>query len=169
MIKTHLCDKADFAKFYEPTAASAQAIKHLQESNSMICLDEKDVDGNEIDWKLYGESEIEGHRRLDILYLPCKPVLKRTAKPGEVCLVDSLTDEAVLKAKLDEIIKYVGMPDFELIYNDEEPNLAEFNDKRITQFSAVKNKQFKADEPTFIDAKLHMNTLEDMTYFVQFA
>ena len=42
----------------------------------MYCLDGTDKDGNKIDFSVSGADEQVSHRRLEIDFLPCIPVLK---------------------------------------------------------------------------------------------
>jgi hypothetical protein len=59
----------------------------------MYCLDRNST----VDWSIFGSSEKQMHRRLDILFLPCTPKLKSIDNPDEKCTVDRLDKEGYAK------------------------------------------------------------------------
>jgi len=110
---------------------------------------------------------MEVHRRLDILYEPCHPHIRTAAtQPDEVCVIEGNTTADYTK-KLDEIKAYLKEPEFQLITNQQSTNLRKFGNESIAQTSVMINKQFDAGKPTFIDAFLHLNELEDDTDYIR--
>jgi hypothetical protein len=53
----------------------------------MYCLDRTDSD---VSWNIYGSSEMEKHRRLDLLFLPCTPKLKTEENKDDPCTLEKL-------------------------------------------------------------------------------
>ena len=46
----------------------------MKKEKSFLCLDEKDLKGQNIDLRIYGSDEMSPHIRLDIVYKPCTPI-----------------------------------------------------------------------------------------------
>ena len=40
-----------------------------------MCIDTLDVNDQPVDLRIWGKSEVEPHRRLDISFMPCTPVV----------------------------------------------------------------------------------------------
>jgi hypothetical protein len=57
-----------------------------------------------------------------MLYLPCDPVTYNAKKvpvlkPGQ-CFVKNREDDKEMKKKLEDTIKWIGVPDFTMVYNN---------------------------------------------------
>ena len=57
----------------------------MKKEGSMYCLNRK----TDIDWRIFGSSEMEVHRRLDIVFEPCHPhVRDADTKPDDLCIIE---------------------------------------------------------------------------------
>jgi hypothetical protein len=70
----HACNKEDLSGFYEPSKANEKSINRIKRSDTLLCVDKQDLEGNPIDWKIWGMTEDDAHRRIDFKFMPCKPV-----------------------------------------------------------------------------------------------
>ena len=94
-IGLHICTEAEWLDFYAPEPTKKQTFDRLKASNQVKCLDDKDVNGVEVDYNIYGDDENQPHRRLDVTFAPCT---KRTKENR--CVMNLATS-----------IRYIGAPD----------------------------------------------------------
>ena len=118
-IDIHKCTQEDFTKFHRPKESSRVKIEEIQKQGELLCLADRDVKGRP--FKVYGNSDVKAHRRIDLRYLPCEPVQlteeNKHLKDKE-CLVD-LRSKEKLQQKLKETELYLGDPHLTLVYNTE--------------------------------------------------
>ena len=79
----------------------------------MNCIDKVDTTGHKVNLRLFGTDENAPHRRMELMFLPCKPIrkTKKNRHRKDLCLAKNP------KQKLREIKKYLNAPDMEIIYN----------------------------------------------------
>jgi hypothetical protein len=85
----HKCNEEDFKQFYDPTRSATNKFELMRTNGSSWCFDTKDNDGNAIDLRIYGSGETVPHRRLDLSFMPCAPVLSKDE--DTLCRIDSET------------------------------------------------------------------------------
>jgi hypothetical protein len=49
--------------------------ENIQSKNLAKCVNKEDPEGRPYDLRVYGKSEMENHRRLDIRFQPCTPTI----------------------------------------------------------------------------------------------
>ena len=64
----------------------------MKSNNAAWCFDQKDENGNFIDLSVYGASELEPHRRVDLSFIPCKPVI--SINSNDVCSIPDNRSES---------------------------------------------------------------------------
>jgi hypothetical protein len=85
--------------------------------NSYWCFDKKDAEGNDVDFQIYGSSENLPHRRFDLSYIPCRPVIGSESEfPDANCRIDDNSKES-FDQKLDKIVEYIGQPNLYVLMN----------------------------------------------------
>jgi len=99
-LELHICTKEDFTNFYPPSKGTVDKFEILKNEESMYCINQEDANGDPIDLNIWGKNEVEHHRRLDISFMPCKPVF--TTDESIPCRISENTAEAYI-AKLLEI------------------------------------------------------------------
>jgi hypothetical protein len=72
-IGVHTCTEEDWKHIYPSNKGSKQMRETIESKNMAKCVNKKDPDGNPYDLSVYGKSENENHRRLDIQFQPCTP------------------------------------------------------------------------------------------------
>ena len=114
----HHCTDEDWLKFKTPSDKSKTRINLLKAYKQMLCMDDVDKAGNTTNKSLFGNGASVPHRHIELTFKPCKPE-KRTREnqhlEHENCLVDDPTNKTQTDAKLQEIIQWLGAPDFILI------------------------------------------------------
>jgi hypothetical protein len=70
-IGVHKCNAQDYSKFYKTSYRFKKLIDDLKEQDALFCPDSLDINGLEINYKLFGRDEISTHRRFDIIFKPC--------------------------------------------------------------------------------------------------
>jgi hypothetical protein len=102
----HICTDEDFDSFYPPSKNTVQKFELLKTEKTMICINQEDSNGDPLDLRVWGKNEVEHHRRLDISFMPCKPVFTtdENDENGEKipCRISENTAEAY-ENKLKEI------------------------------------------------------------------
>jgi hypothetical protein len=83
------CTPLDFEQFYEPTRSASNKFESMRTNNQTWCFDTIDSQGNDIDLRIYGSGETEPHRRLDLSFMPCEPVVSED--PDVQCRVSEAT------------------------------------------------------------------------------
>ena len=71
------CTDADYDAFYPPTQNTRNKFDKIKSEKTALCLGQYDAEGNPIDFTIYGSTEAMPHRRLDISFMPCTPVVSR--------------------------------------------------------------------------------------------
>ena len=56
---------------YTPKKRLTDRIAELKENKAFWCIGKKDVQGNDVDLKLFGSDSLGEFRRLEIYYMPC--------------------------------------------------------------------------------------------------
>lgn len=119
----------------------------------MYCMDSVDTKGATVNKKIFGpDDDGVDHRSIDLVYLPCDPItheLNAVLKPGE-CFVKDRNDPKEMAAKIKATKKWIGAPDFTMVFNNMRLDLKEFGDKSIRSESRVMNKQFDINSPSWI-------------------
>jgi hypothetical protein len=74
---THKCTQTDFEKFYDPLDFQAPSIQKMKDDEIFYCLDETDIYGEPIDYRVKGngESLISGDTALNWMLRPKMPPL----------------------------------------------------------------------------------------------
>ena len=65
-------------------------------------MDERDKDGNHVNLNLYGDDDTSPHRRLDLIFKPCKGIQltqENKDRVNDECIYD-LTSPAAVRRKL---------------------------------------------------------------------
>ena len=84
------CSDEDFENnFYPPSKTSVDKFASLKAASTLKCINPLDSDGNPIDLRIWGKSEVEPHRRLDLSFMPCTP--QSDDRRGD-CYVNAHTD-----------------------------------------------------------------------------
>jgi hypothetical protein len=99
----------------------------------MWCLNSFDTTGLAVNKKLFGPDDGRMHRRIDILYQPCDPITytpTTVLREGE-CFVKNNKDFKELSEKLEDTKRWVGTPDFTMVYNNQRMDLGLFDDESI--------------------------------------
>jgi hypothetical protein len=112
----HICTEEDFNSFYPPSKTTVDKFELLRNDNSMLCLNQTDSNGDPVDLRIWGKNEVEHHRRLDISFMPCKPVF--TTDESIPCRISENTIDAY-KEKLLEIKEKIKSPDLRILMNRE--------------------------------------------------
>ena len=114
-IGVHKCTENDYDDFYPATRASTTRIDQIHSQDAAWCFDKEDRSGNKYDLSVYGSSENEPFRKLDLSFRPCKPEVVGT--PGvEHCLIPDDRPESY-EAKVYEAKVALGNPSIQLIFN----------------------------------------------------
>ena len=91
----------------------------MKTTNTAWCFDTTDkINDKPHDLSVYGQSETEPHRRLDLSFIPCKPTLKVRGQnqDGVNCLIDAWTERA-FSDKLAAAKAYIGYPNINVLTN----------------------------------------------------
>ena len=94
-------------------------------------MDEVDSQGKGINMKLFGSTENDDHRTIEIIYKPCKPLSQEFARNSS-CIMDDSANKTALTKRLQTIKQWLAHPELILVYNEEVPNLEYYDDKRIS-------------------------------------
>ena len=70
----------------------------MKNSQNSFCLSSHDEEGNKIDFDIYGNDELQPHRRIDLSFMPCTPVV--TNDPNVNCSI-ATNSTAAYNTKLD--------------------------------------------------------------------
>jgi hypothetical protein len=108
-LKVKPCDDEDFENFYPPSKTTVTKFNLLKEKKTLMCIETQDEEGQPIDLRIWGSSENEPHRRLDLSFMPCTPVVDRD--PNVECRISENTQSAY-RQKLNEIKLRIRAPDF---------------------------------------------------------
>jgi hypothetical protein len=84
------------------------------------------------------------------------------------CIVN-LKSPSAIKRKLKQIKKYLSEPDLVVMENVEELSPGKYGDDSIKRISKLKNFQFDKNRPSWIDAVLKKDTVEDDTSWIKVA
>jgi hypothetical protein len=116
----HPCDDSDWDRFYPTSYSSDEAFQKMKTTEGAWCFDTQDADGNMINLSIYGQSESESHRRLDLSFRPCNPVVKDPLvdQSGVRCLIDDDSETSYLQ-KLRAAKDYIGEPSLNILTNRE--------------------------------------------------
>jgi len=146
-------------------------------------LDRKDKNGKWHNLDIYGEYETQAHRRLELTFKPCTP--NDTSDPSNPqnikdnpCGSVNWKDKKATEKKKQEAIAKLGVyfsPDIQIMTNQMRKNRAPYNlfDSKsrdsggILRYSHLQNKQFLANQPSFIDVQLRKSVYyneEDLNF-----
>jgi hypothetical protein len=81
-----------------------------------MCINPLNSDNEPVDLRIWGKSEVEPHRRFDLSFMPCTPVVSDSESTD--CRVPEHTTEAYAQ-KLLEIKSKISSPDFQMLVNRE--------------------------------------------------
>jgi len=117
----HKCNDADYAEFYAPSYNVEQNMKQFNALKPyLFCVNDTDVDGNALENNtFFGPNDGSFNKRIDIKYKPCTPKMltdENRHEENRTCLAD-LNDKDSVRARLEKSIKYLGEPEFKLVYN----------------------------------------------------
>ena len=70
------------------------------------------------------------------------------------------------KRKLAEVKKWLGAPEFILLYNTEKINYARFDDRKINKESVITTYQWSPKRTITIQSRLHKHVLNDNIQFL---
>jgi hypothetical protein len=94
------CEPEDF-KFFNPvTKGSKNKFDSMSTNGKSLCLEREDEFGNPYDFRIWGASETTPHRRLDISFMPCTPVV--TSNSSTACSIRE-NSETAYSTKLRQI------------------------------------------------------------------
>jgi hypothetical protein len=103
-IKTQIpikrCEPDDFSYFSPSTKGSKNKFESMSTNGQALCLEREDEFGNPYDFRIWGASETTPHRRLDISFMPCTPVV--TSNSRTACSIRD-NSEAAYANKLRQI------------------------------------------------------------------
>ena len=88
-IGVHKCTGEDFAKFYKMAEQSNKMFETYRDE--LFCLDNLDINGVQINKKLYGSTWVQENRSFGLIFIPCIPeqiTEKNKDKEDEMCLAD---------------------------------------------------------------------------------
>jgi len=111
------CSEKDWDKFYPASNKNAERIAKIKKSSVMNCITGKAKNGKDVDLKIYGPDETTAHKRIEFLFRPCIPKQLTAANKGDTCVVD-LKSQTAMDKKLADTKKYIGNPDFVIMYNN---------------------------------------------------
>jgi hypothetical protein len=131
----------------------------------MYCMDSVDSKGLAVNKAIFGPDDGRDHRRIDLLYQPCDPV---TYTPDTIleksqCFVKNRNDKVEMAAKLKATKKWIGVPDFTMVYNNMRLDLKKFGTNSIRKESRVMNYQFDINFPSWIHGQIYSDILDDTT------
>lgn len=72
-------------------------------------------------------------------------------------------DKKEMAAKLEATKKWIGVPDYTMVFNNMRIDLGAFDDESIKKESRVMNRQFDINFPNWIHGQLYSDLLEDTT------
>lgn len=74
-LELDICSDDDILSFYPPSKTSAMKFEKLTkaEGRTLMCIKPTNDEGQPMDLKIWGKSELEPHRRLDLSFMPCTP------------------------------------------------------------------------------------------------
>jgi adenine C2-methylase RlmN of 23S rRNA A2503 and tRNA A37 len=116
-------------------------------------MDELDLDGKEIDRKLWGTDWRHNNRRFEIVFKPCTPVQKNSDNQDstDLCLVDDINDDVELQHKLNSIIDDLKTPVMNLYANQQVVDISKYGDKTIKNVSKFFTSTFNPGVPSWTD------------------
>ena len=88
-IRVQKCTEEDFAKFYQIADQSKKIFENYHDE--LLCLENKDINGNKINKKLYGSTNLQENREFVLVFTPCIPEQitdQNKDKEDEMCLAD---------------------------------------------------------------------------------
>ena len=71
----HKCSDEDYEHFYKPSQNNVFKFEEMKTHNTSMCINRVDENGEKLDLRIWGKSEVEPHRRLDLSFKPCTPVV----------------------------------------------------------------------------------------------
>jgi hypothetical protein len=119
----------------------------------MLCIDRVDKKNKPIDFRLFGSDEHGPHKMMEIVYRPCT-----ASRRNRRCRMN--------KAKLARVKKWLGAPEFTILYNTEHINFAHFDERKINKEAVITSYQWSPKQPITIQSKLHKHVLNDNIQFL---
>jgi hypothetical protein len=136
-VQVRKCTDQDLDKFFEPTRSHSSKINKIIQEKTAYCI--KSIEGA---LEIFGESEFQPHRRLNISLEPARG-----------------TDQT-----LKNIKKELGSPGIELIMNRQRVMLEEPKNKDVIKNESFFFQQyFDPTTPSSLNIQLHKNQFEDET------
>ena len=70
-VGVHKCTNSEYQNLYEPHFLFKNKLEEYEANNSLMCMDDFDLNGNPLNRKLYGRNDDVSFRRIEILVMPC--------------------------------------------------------------------------------------------------
>ena len=88
----------------------------MRENRAAYCFNTTNRQGS-IDYEIYGKSEMEPSRFVEISLRPCVPEVRSIAThPNAKCIIEDNSQESYDK-KMKEIKEYIGQPNLHVLMN----------------------------------------------------
>jgi len=129
----------------------------------MYCMDAVDSKGLPVNKAIFGPDDGRDHRRIDLLFLPCDPITwgPEVVLGKDQCFVENRENKVEMDKKIADTKKWIGVPDYTMVYNNMRLDLKKFYDKSIRKESRVMNFQFDINFPSWIHGQIYSDVLED--------
>ena len=158
----HKCNSDDFSKMKAPSIQSSHRIQQLNETESLFCLDKKDMDGNPVKMQLYGNNDNVPHRRIEVIYMPCLTYKERMKNKENVTCKGSLDNFEEIKQETETYLKDAELV---VVYNHATFNTSRFGgyEDVVSWHSRTWSIVFDASQPSWIHALLKEQKIDDET------
>ena len=70
-VGVHKCTNSEYQNLYEPHFLFKNKLEEYEANNSLMCMDDFDLNGNPLNRKFYGRNDDVSFRRIEILVMPC--------------------------------------------------------------------------------------------------
>ena len=165
-IGVHKCDDTDFKKMKKPLPGGAKKINKMKDDGVLHCFDREDVNGKKLDTTLFGADDNSLHRRIEFILMPCltyshkHKIFNITDNVHNSSCKGSLDDYKDIKIESEKFLKNAEIV---IVHNQAAFNISRFDDDMITRYSKAWSLPFTASEPSWIQAMLVENVIDDET------
>ena len=152
-VPLHKCTEEDYSRFYPVEQRSSSLLNKYKTKDNMqlFCLDLDKL----YDLPLFGTQAVKTFGSLQFMAVPCNMRLTHIGGLSERISPTCVDD-------LEKQIEYLGSMNFVTYYNKQELTIQEFSpEKKISRTSAIKQVQADQYRPSWIEASVQKDMLQD--------
>lgn len=104
--------------------------------------------------KLYGPGDWTVNKKFDLTLQPCEAVTYKKdieLKNGQ-CFVKNAKDKSEIATKLKNTVKWLGLPDFNIVYEDQRLDTQAFGLDSVKNETALIRRSFDPSSPSIMQA-----------------